>query len=1134
MNEMQTRQSQNNEVSMPEVPPPVISRQRALAEFEAILPLDAPERVLNVHGGGGLGKTWFLKDLRVYCEDRGLLRNKEPIDLYDTAHHRVSGLITSVIQELDPEHEHFGPYLKIRAEFDQLRAQGFGGRALEEIGKRMDSVFLMALQELGAAHQRPDGKKGVVLLLDTFEVVKDGRVGYWLLEDLLGPTENVCATEENPPPIVATRDIAVVIAGRPRIDESRTQAPIRFFSPGNFSPEEIGQYVQEVFGHYEDLPFDAEDMETLISWIVDRTGGVPVVVALALDLANLYITAYRDTPALGGEGLLSVLREAEGQGDLATGLIEQIVGLLGTVPEQQWAVLYMAHLRRRFTQRLYSALQGKLPSHIGSLSAFKHLYMTKYRHLQGTFRLPPEEAQQFEEATVSLHDWIRERTYRRYWQGSIPVNTVVQGRSAGIFPPDLDDLWNQACDWESAPSEIPCENLQSILRWLDDKAVEFYEARRQQLRDVQAQVDSEADPSRWVEYEYQQYALMAEQLLYELDRDLEAGWRHWRRAYYEAFESYQQGYCEQLEMTVLSAWDDDELQANPRKRYIRRMVEVRQNWWRIQYSPGPRREVIAWLHDLLRQNEAEQEEFWSELLADIHAALGWAYSLEGDNRQSLRHRQWAADIYRELNLPWSLAFQLDFLGYSLDLQGDFRRADEAWREASEIACRHEPPDRYRLASVAMKWAYSLNLRGESGSALGYAKVAETLLRELGDMRSLGLALNYQGRIYQAAGKFEHAQRALDEAQTLCNLFGGPDDRVRLQISWGEFYRRRAKSEDAQEDDFEQAHQALAQAIKLAAQEKFGNWQAEAEGELGALFRDLAKRQVAAERRHKAIELWEQAEEKLNKALDWAREQEAWFKVADLLDDLCDVCADQYWAGVNGRQALEAYLLELKQVAQEHNYLRYISQAAERQAELYWKDGRYAEAVEQYVQACAAVGLQTHAGLTFRSAYDRLVGVLEDRLRSLPDRRLRADLASRAIYLWAQTKYVREHQQFTLACRRVLHPAQSWLDGQAADTAFDEGRYDEAFRLYVQACYQIGRITDASHDHYLQYMDLVSKLERRFYDLRDLKAALHYSQYVEAEWHRLEQTIRHPAVLEVCQRAQEMARLVQEWFPGGAT
>ena len=153
--------------------------------------------------------------------------------------------------------------------------------------------------------------------------------------------------------------------------------------------------------------------------------------------------------------------------------------------------------------------------------------------------------------------------------------------------------------------------------------------------------------------------------------------------------------------------------------------------------------------------------------------------------------------------------------------------------------------------------------------------------------------------------------------------------------------------------------------------------------------------------------------------------------------------------------------------------------------------------------------------------------IEEQLRNLPSDQEQATLAEKAIHLWARTGYADHYFQLVLACQRVFYVAQSRLDERAADIAFKEGRYDDAFRLYVQACDHIGQLTTASHSYYAMYSALLSKLERRLYDLNEAEKTLHYSQYVEKEWHRLGNTAKHWAMLEICQRTQEMARLILE-------
>ena len=1069
--------------------PPIIPREQAIAEFEKILPLSAPERVLNVYGGGGTGKTWFLWGLQKHCKDKGLLYNKQLIDFYDTAHQRIAGVMRSIMQELDPDGDYFGPYLALRKQFDQKWAEGYGSRPLWPLIKQMDSTFLQCLQNLARA-RRKNGRRGVVLMFDTYEVVREGRVGRWLLDEFLEAAE----------------DVAVVIACRPpEIAVDKAKALIRFWKPENFSVLEIAAYIQKTFGRY----FAQEDIQQIAEQIHRDSDGLPILVALALDVANLA------APSLDINGILHTLDEAKRRGDFETGLIEKII-TLETTPEprwaQQWALLYMAHLRRRFNEDIYGFLQGKsADASSADLDDFATFYIVKHHPL----REP--------ETSVLLHDRVREKIHKRFWEGSIPTRMVMRGRQEHLFPPDLDKLWAPYCDLKKGVLQIEALALNPILHWLDNKIIAYCENRRARLKEKQDALDKEKEFSKWVEYERRRQALSAEQLLYELDRDLEKGWRRFRRIYRDAFEAYKQGYCEQLELTVLSAWSEQELSPDdplgPRRAEIQEMVRVRQNWWRIRYDREARKRAIRYLETLRQKIEERTEGERQELQADVIGALGWAYALEGALGRSIAYRERAAMLYEKAGLPQERGWVLNFLGESYARLGDFQRADRLWEEAIEIARHQKPPDKAEIASITMKRAYYKNLGGELGPALGYSKVAEALFQDLEDWRRLGSTLIYQGRIYLANERFRHAEEAFNKAQDLLSKYGDPEDEALLHIGWGEFYRRRAK-----EGDFERAHKHLEQAIKIADSTGYEERKTAAQGELGALFRDEARKLASKGQLDAARRAWGKAKGHLEEALGWARKNQTWLLVADFLSDLCDLYADQHKWGVKGREDLEATLKDLEKVARDYNYTRYLFRVAEMQADLDYEDKNYDSAIEGYIRACEAIGLQTRIARAFRNTYDELVGKIEKRLRKLPDED-QVRLAQMAIRLWAQTGHAGGHPQLISACQRVLYPAQSRLEERVADDAFKKGEYNKAFEHYVRACHLIGQRTDDSYENYRHYAQLVSKLERRFFDLEDPEDILHYSRYVEEEWHNLGNTTKHGAVLEICHRAQEMARLM---------
>jgi len=163
-----SRHLQNEKTPFPQEHLPIIPRKQAVEQFEAILPLDARECVLNVYGGGGMGKTWFLKGLQKYCEQEGLLYNRQLIDFYDTTNQRVGGVTHSIIREIDPSGQFFAGFLEKCYMFDRGRAQGYSEQSLRRISDEMDQDFLACLRQFGR-DRRKDGRRGVVLMFDTYD-----------------------------------------------------------------------------------------------------------------------------------------------------------------------------------------------------------------------------------------------------------------------------------------------------------------------------------------------------------------------------------------------------------------------------------------------------------------------------------------------------------------------------------------------------------------------------------------------------------------------------------------------------------------------------------------------------------------------------------------------------------------------------------------------------------------------------------------------------------------------------------------------------------------------------------------------------------------------------------------------------
>jgi hypothetical protein len=1155
-----------NSSGTPDLRKRIIRRAQEHDDFEAVLPLDSTEHALLVEAVGGLGKTWFLRGLQLECEEKGILHNRVLIDFYDTPSQRLSGLMHQIIKEIDPDGVHYRPYLDLRKEFDEKWQQteeifndeppliGGGARSgraqtpesaganwftQNERAAKLNEVFLECTREYGLAH-RKGNQRGVALFFDTYEVVREGRVGRWFAREF----------------VPASQDIVVVVATRPSYDGSPMLFPkrsVRHCTPGNFTEQQILEYLRVQWSgnpaglsDAADLALTPEQVSTLASLIYRHSGGLPVLVTLAHDIITLTSTSTFDD-------VRRILSEAAAADSFLEGLIEKLIEALGDDKfrghvYQQWAVLYMALFRRRFNGEIYAFLQGKpRPDSQCDLGVFQDFGVVKSRGYNSETGV---ENHQSGEASVLLHDIVRDAIYERFWRRSLPKQIVMRGQREGVFPQELAATWDDSMAMAQT-DDIDSSNLRPALDWLNNRIAEYYESEERRHRDQQ---QSSQDSTSWKHSEVRRQALCVERFLYELDRDTGQTWRRIRREYDEAFEAYRQGYCELLELTVLSAWSHEEATAGSYQAEIKDMMRVRQWWWRIRHSQEARYRAMQHLGKLLRESSGSPRS-QRELSADIHSALGWASELDGELENAIQHREASVKLYRELAFERELERVLNFLGLSYAQQGTFKHADKCWEEALDIALRQNPRDHAEIGSVAMKRAYYKGLSGELSPAIGYINLAQRHFDQAGDPRRLGMCLAYKARIYLSNVRFGHADRALNEAEKLLTRVANEDDEALWRTARSEFLRRRAidqieklaPSREGQRDndngakmaaiehDLSNAETYLQDVLTIAHRNnKPMLLGIEALGERGALFRDRARFLAEQDNLDKAWEYWRCARTDLEAALKQSRELRAWFFVANLLDDLCDLYSDQRRLIPNHDARLDAgnksperllleHLDELESVAKDHDYDRFRSRVAEKRAKLSFERGDFRDAIRYTVLACEAVGLHTHSGHMFRNSYDKLVGDLEQRLRKLPTDEQRVELSQEAITLWGGRR-LGAHPQLIIACERVLHPAQASILEREADAAFKQHDTDSAFKKYTEACHRIALRANDTYTNYAEYSRLVAKLERRLYNLDDPKDVEVYADLVESWWLQYGHFIDHPSVIDVCNRAKQMSRM----------
>lgn len=1145
----------------------IVRRVQAHNDFEAVLSLHSAKNALLVEADGGLGKTWFLWSLQEECKDKDILYNRVLIDFYDTPVQRLSGLMHQIIEEIDSAGVHYGDYLELRKAFDDQwqQTEGFvddespqtgtnahGERTQypesagsnwftqNERAAKLNQVFLECTKRLGKA-RRKDNQRGVALFFDTYEIVREGRVGRWLAEEF----------------IPAAQDIVVVVATRPSYDGFPMLFPehsIRQCTPGKFTLQEILKYIAMSWSGNPaaslseiDLPFTHDQVNMLAKLIYDYSDGLPVLVTLALDIIILMKASRFDE-------VRRIFNEAASADTFLEGLVKKLIEVLGDDKfqghaYQQWAVLYMALFRRRFNGEIFAFLQGKSrPDDRCDLRVFEALGVVKSREHSSKTDIGNHQSG---EVSVLLHDIVREAIYEQFWRRALPKQVVMRGQAADLFPPELVTTWNETLEMAQT-DDIDSSNLRLALDWLNNRITEYYESEKQRYREQQQSLQ---DSTAWKHSEVRRQALSAECFLYDLDKNTNQTWPRIQREYDEAFEAYRQGYCELLELTVLSAWSHQELIKEPYKAEINEMMRVRQWWWRIRHSPEARFRAIRHL-TLLLQKERDLPESRRELLADIHSALGWANELDGRLEEAINHREESVSLYRELKFERDLERVLNFLGLSYAQGGQFRRADDCWKEALDIALRQDPRNHGEIGSVAMKRAYYKSLSGELSPAIGYINLAHRHFTHADDPRRLGMCLAYKARIYLSNVQFDHANLALNEAEQLLMGVANEDDEALWKTTRSEFLRRRAiekiqgmssrpgdkeKPDDSDiksaiEDDLSHAEKYLEDVLTITKRNEGPTLQGiEALGEQGVLFRDRARFLAEQHNLKEAENYWRSARSKLETAVKLSRELHAWFFVANLLDDLCDLYSDQRRLmsssneailDINGKspeQLLIEHLDELERVANEHGYDRFRSRVAEKRAKLSFEHEKYFDAIKYSVLACETAGLHTHSGHMFRNSYDKLVGDLEQRLSDLPSDKLRVQLSQEAIILWGERR-LGAHPQLIIACERVLHPAQARILEQEADAAFQNHDHTSAFEKYTDACHRIALRANDTHRNYGEYSKLVAKLERQLYELINPEDIETYANLVEHWWLQYGHFLDHPMVIDVCDRAKQMSRI----------
>jgi tetratricopeptide (TPR) repeat protein len=427
-----------------------IGREREIALFKQMLDSPRERWILNIYGGGGLGKTKLLEQMRAITRERArktrIFFTKESVDFYWTANQRELGLLRTLADQLESPGE-FEPFYQGLAEYEQLMTQKEPPDP-EQVRYQIAEIrerFLAGYRDLTTQGQ-------VVLFFDTTEESAKSKpiADFWqnFLPHLRG-------------------NALVVAAGRQRIDSLPEDQTV-FLHLQGFSVEDTIAY------------FRSRGLEIppgIASKLCRLADGRPILIALAADWV---------TYGHAAEELVQFEDSESGKKEFEWAMVDRIRQLQPA--EDSQAILAMAHLYRRFDEEILAHIFDRpldwcvqLISHLSTLS------FVKYR--------PPIAGRR---GSCLLHDEMRRFVDQYVWSAIDPLQDFRP-----VWTRRVIEYYTERVKGEKDPAEIQNLNLEKLFYLMSINLAEGFDFSRTLFRVAIDHFDTDymeainAEVSRW-------------------------------------------------------------------------------------------------------------------------------------------------------------------------------------------------------------------------------------------------------------------------------------------------------------------------------------------------------------------------------------------------------------------------------------------------------------------------------------------------------------------------------------------------------------------------------------------------------------------------------------------------------------
>jgi DNA-binding SARP family transcriptional activator len=163
--------------------------------------------------------------------------------------------------------------------------------------------------------------------------------------------------------------------------------------------------------------------------------------------------------------------------------------------------------------------------------------------------------------------------------------------------------------------------------------------------------------------------------------------------------------------------------------------------------------------------------------AYTHHALGWSWSLRGDDRRALRHATRALRLYRALGFPAGETRELTVIAWYQARLGDYAGATAHCTAALRLAAVHQLREDEGLATAIM--GFITQHTGFPARAVALYRTALIILRQAGNTYYEATVLDLLGETHQALGDLPAARDAWHRALHRCRILGRASDADRI-------------------------------------------------------------------------------------------------------------------------------------------------------------------------------------------------------------------------------------------------------------------------------------------------------------------------------------------------------------------